>query len=127
MATVSSVLNDIATLSASEKVELRGRLIKMFTPQVGSLSSFVENERFSGGMVCPVCGKTHIVRHGHRTDGVQHYLCRDCGRSFVATTNTIVAGTQKDYDVWERFTDCMMEGLSLPSFAVKPLALAMGI
>ena len=41
MATVNSVLNDISTLSASEKVELRGRLIKMFTPQVGSLNSFV--------------------------------------------------------------------------------------
>ena len=113
MATITSILSDISTLSASDKVLLKDRLVKMFTKYTTSLDEFVKSERFSSGLVCPLCGCTHIVRHGHRKDGTQRYLCRDCNKTFVATTNTIAFYTKKDLSVWEKYIDCMINGFSL--------------
>lgn len=37
----------------------------------------------------------------------------DCGKSFVATTNSAVSGTRKDFFVWEKYVVCMLNGLSV--------------
>ena len=89
MATVSSILADITTLSSADKDVLKGYLTSLFKSSTGSLESFVANERFSGGLVCPICGCVHVVRNGHRKDGTQRYVCRDCGKSFVAASNSM--------------------------------------
>jgi len=59
-----------------------------------------------------------VVRNGHRKDGTQRYVCKDCGKSFVIATNSIVSGTRKDLSVWEKYIDCMMNGLSIRKTAV---------
>lgn len=79
---------------------------------------FVAKERFANGRVCPLCGCIHVVRNGHRKDGTQRYVCKDCGKSFVIATNSIVSGTRKDLSVWEQYIDCMMNGLSIRKTAV---------
>lgn len=66
----------------------------------------------------PLCGCIHVVRNGHRKDGTQRYVCKDCGKSFVIATNSIVSGTRKDLSVWEQYIDCMMNGLSIRKTAV---------
>ena len=33
---------------------------------------------------CPRCHAAHIVRNGRLRSGAQNYLCRGCGRRFVA-------------------------------------------
>lgn len=53
------------------------------------------------------------MRNRHRKDGTQRYVCRDCGKSFVVATNSIVSGTRKELSVWENYIDCMMNGLSI--------------
>lgn len=113
MATVSSILADITTLSSTDKDILKEYLISLFKSTTGSLESFVTNERFSGGLVCPICGCLHIVRNGHRKDGTQRYICKDCDKSFVAASNSIVSSTKKDFSVWEKYVNCMMHGFSL--------------
>ncbi len=97
MATLSSVIADIATLSNSDKKTLRSYLISVFSVRLSSLEEYVKEERFSSGLVCPVCGCIHIVRNGHRKDGVQRYKCSDCGKSFVAMTNSIVTDLMNSY------------------------------
>ena len=85
-----------------------------------SLDGLMTSERFADGRVCPYCKATHIVRNGHRkSDGVQRYVCRGCGKSFVATSNSIVSGTDKDYEVWRKYVECMMDGLSIRRAAEK--------
>ena len=122
MPTLSSVIADIATLSVADKKTLRSYLISTFSAKSSSMEEYVKEERFSGGLVCPVCGCIHVVRNGHRKDGIQRFVCRDCGKSFVATTNSIVEGTKRDFDVWEKYIDCMMNG-----FSVRKSALICGI
>lgn len=35
-------------------------------------------------------------------------MCRDCGKSFMITTNSIASGTHKDLYTWQKYIDCMM-------------------
>ena len=73
------------------------------------------NLRFSAGRVCPHCGsKSHVVRNGHRpSDGMQKYFCKECHKSFVITTNTLMSHTHKGYDVWNNYINCMLQNTSL--------------
>lgn len=112
MATVSDIIKMIATLSDKEKDELKLALTNG-QPIPSSVNELATDNRFANGRVCPLCGSIHVVRNGHHADGTQRYLCRDCKKSFVATTNSVVSGTRKSLSVWERYICCMMLGLSI--------------
>jgi transposase-like protein len=118
MPTIQDVLDLISLLTTSEQESLKIILLgpALFKPM--TVEGVVTKERFANGRVCPHCGCMHIIRHGHRKDGTQRYLCRDCKKTFVATTNSIVSGTRKDLATWERYIDCMMNALSLQKTAV---------
>jgi transposase-like protein len=51
--------------------------------------------------MCPLCGCIHVVRNGHRKEGMQRYFWKDCGKSFVITSNSIASGTHKSFAVWK--------------------------
>lgn len=57
---------------------------------------------------CPHCQSTHFVKNG-KDCGNQRFLCRDCKKSFVEQTGTILYNTQKDIEVWEKYIHCMIE------------------
>ncbi len=116
MATIQSIIADILTLSVTDRIALKSIIVGRLNSQI-TVHDFIWQERFSGGNVCPICGKTHIVRNGTRKDGTQRYLCRECGHSFVITTNSIVSGTRKSLSVWEKYVDCMLNGMSLKKTA----------
>ena len=40
-------------------------------------------------------------------------MCLSCRKTFNIATNTIVSGTTKDLSVWDKYIDCMMNGLSI--------------
>ena len=111
MATITSVLADFNTLSLSDRAYIKSVLMNRTT--ISDMETYLTNERFVDGKVCPICGCTHISRNGHTKSGIQRYICKDCGKSFVITTNSIVSGTRKDLSVWEKFIDCMINGFSV--------------
>lgn len=120
MATIQTILTDFATLSLSEKRALAQYIIKISSGTGKSdLKQYVGDERFKNGIVCPHCGSVHAVKNGHRKDGTQKYKCIDCGKYFVSTSNTIVAGTRRAMSLWERYISCMMDGLSIRETAVR--------
>lgn len=66
---------------------------------------------------CIHCQSTHIVKNGHRFDGTQRFLCRDCKKSFIPSSNSIVSGTRKKLEVWARYISCMMDKKTLEKSA----------
>lgn len=92
MATVSDIIKMVSTLTDEEKDELRLALSNG-QPIPSTIDELATDNRFANGRVCPLCGGVHVVRNGHQADGTQRYLCRDCKKSFVATTNSVVSGT----------------------------------
>ncbi len=118
MPTIIDAINLIVKLTVKEQETLKTMLLSPSFVRYMNIEDFVEKERFANGRVCPLCGCTHVVRNGHRKDGTQRYVCKDCGKSFVMTTNSIVSGTRKDLSVWEKYIDCMMNGLSIRQTAI---------
>lgn len=41
---------------------------------------------------CPECGSIHFVKNGHNLKGRQKYLCKDCKKAFVSTTDPCFTG-----------------------------------
>ena len=113
MATLNEVLSLMNQLSSSDKEILRNILVQSRDSSTDDIDDYVEKNRFSNGRVCVYCGSVHVVRNGHRKDGTQRYLCRDCNRSFVVNANSVTANTRKDLEVWKKYIDCMMNGLSV--------------
>ncbi len=118
MPTIKDALDIINKLTAAEQESLKTMLLSPAFVKTLDIEEFVTKERFSNGRVCPLCGCIHVVRNGHRKDGTQRYICNDCGKSFVIATNSIVSGTRKELAVWEKYIDCMMNGLSIRKTAV---------
>jgi transposase-like protein len=113
MPTIKDALDLIGKLTSAEQESLKTMLLSPAFAKALDIEDFITQERFTNGRVCPLCGCVHVICNGHRKDGTQRYVCKDCGRSFVIATNSIVSGTKKDLSAWEKYIDCMMNGLSL--------------
>ena len=113
MSVINNILELIAQLTTKEKAELQARLTGVLETNSVPLEEYITNERFSSGRFCPICGSVHVVRNACRANGTQRYLCRDCKKSFVVATNSIVSGTKKNLEVWEQYIFCMMNGFSI--------------
>ena len=79
----------------------------------GHLQSFLFETRITEDHGCIYCGSTHVVRNGTRKDGTQRFLCRDCRRSFLPTSVSIVSRTRKRLSVWAAYLNCMLDKKTL--------------
>ena len=75
--------------------------------------SFLIETRLDGEGSCIYCEGMHVVKNGKRKDGVQRFLCRDCHRSFIASTDSITSRTRKSISVWATYLKCMMDQKTL--------------
>ncbi|MDB7991245.1 hypothetical protein PND93_06565 [Faecalicoccus pleomorphus] len=62
---------------------------------------------------CPHCGSFHFVKNGFNKKHRQKYLCRDCGKIFSDTTNTIFSHTRSHYHTWTTFIACELNQMTL--------------
>ena len=71
---------------------------------------------------CPHCHAKanlgYIVKKGF-DKGVQRFYCKDCGKTFVATTKTAFERTRKSADVWKKFIEMTINGCFLHKCAAK--------
>ena len=74
-----------------------------------NLQVFLFKTRLKEGSCCIYCEGEHILKNGHRKDGTQRYVCRDCKRSFIPTSFSITSGTRKRPAVWAAYIRCMMD------------------
>ena len=49
---------------------------------------------------CPHCQSHYVVKYG-RNGNVQKFKCKDCGKIFNVSTNTILFSTKKDLETWK--------------------------
>lgn len=118
MPTVASVLADYRALNDTDQEKVRSAILAS-TVTGTNLKSYMESKRFAYGRRCPHFDSTHAVRNSKRPDGTQRYKCVDCGKRFVITTNSVVAGIRKGLTVWVNFIESMLLGLSLNECADK--------
>ncbi len=78
-----------------------------------NMQSFLVETRLDGGDSCIYCEGNHVVKNGKRKDGTQRYLCRDCHRSFIPSSDSITSRTRKSVSVWAAYLRCMLEQKTL--------------
>ena len=106
-ATQSEELKVLQQLFTSlSKTDKRSFLASLGDTQIATSPNTPDSSREVN--TCPHCGSTHFVKNG-RGDGKQRYLCRDCRKSFVEFTGTILASSKKDLSVWANYVHCMIE------------------
>ena len=67
---------------------------------------------------CPYCRGKHVVKFGHR-NGKQRFLCRGCSRTFMRSTNTLMANSHYTQSVWIDFIQDTLYGKTLDDSAEK--------
>lgn len=60
----------------------------------------LESENILSKPDCPYCGTSQVIRYGHKCKK-QRFLCKDCGRTFVTTTHTIMSQSHSGTEIWQ--------------------------
>ena len=68
---------------------------------------------------CPYCGCGKVIRYGHACQK-QRFLCKICGRTFVPTTNTVMANSHFPASVWKEMVKDTLHGNAI-DFSAKRL------
>jgi len=68
---------------------------------------------------CSHCGSSSFVKNGKTKKKVQKYLCKDCGKTFCATTNKTPSYSKRYYRQWHDFIEAEVDELSLRNTAMK--------
>lgn len=61
---------------------------------------------------CPHCGSFAVVKNGHKRNK-QAYLCKECNRSFVETTNTVFENSHSSESVWKQVIADTVDGVPI--------------
>ena len=100
-------------LSFSDQAAFYSMIPNDFCLTDSSVQSFLIETRISADHGCIFCGSSHVVKNGTRKDGTQRFLCRDCKKSFLPTSETVTSRTRKTLSVWALYLKCMMDKKTL--------------
>ncbi|MCR5107913.1 MAG: hypothetical protein K6B28_07085 [Lachnospiraceae bacterium] len=112
MSELKEVITSYHNLSFSDRIVFYTTVSNDISP-TEDMQIFLTETRFGGGDHCIYCEGRHVVKNGKRKDGTQRYLCRDCHRSFIPSSDSIVSRTRKSLSVWAKYLRCMMEEKTL--------------
>ena len=71
--------------------------------------------------VCPHCAAQSVIRYGFKCRK-QRFLCKNCGHTFVSTTNTIMANSHFPASIWKEMIADTLHGNAI-DFSAKRLGL----
>ena len=84
------------------------------------INSFLKKEIYKNKNIqcCPICGKKKYIKYGSYK-GIQRYKCKECGKTFSNTTNSLWSYSKKDLNKWIKFVELMIKRKSLRFCAAK--------
>ena len=124
---MKDLMNIVKTLSNYEQQNLIENIVEMMRSsdssrpcsKSASCNELVRNHN-GNKPDCPHCHAKsslgYIVKRGFAKN-VQRFYCKDCGKTFVATTNTAFERSRKDADIWRKFIKMTISGSSLADCA----------
>lgn len=77
-----------------------------------------EKDKKTKKPACPKCKEEQVVRNGHKC-GKQAFLCRNCGVSFVETSQTVLFNSHFGESVWKQIIRDTVEGISIDKTAAN--------
>jgi len=113
MPTHKKALDLIGELSRTEQENLKMILLGLAPVKTLEIEEPLIEKEPCNGRGCPYCGKSHLVKNGHKADGTQRYRCKNCNRTCARTSGTVAYGIRKDFHVWQKYVECTMNGASI--------------
>lgn len=113
MKTIKDAIQVYHELSFGDRLIVCLTLSSDMDMQKTALPEILEEARPSGSRECSYCHSSHIVRNGHRKDGTQRFLCKDCRRSFTLKSDSFISGSHKHFGIWLKYLSCMAEKKTL--------------
>ena len=109
MGNIEGILAEVNSLSDSDlKIPVNKIMDRLKLEK-----AFASPAKIIPRMECPVCHtNAHVVRNGHK-HGKQAFLCRACGKSYVTTSNTLLACSHYSSVVWKTVLADTLMGVSL--------------
>lgn len=104
-------LNNLTPIELGELIEQLQNLYNI--KSTSTTHGIIE---YKGGSVCSHCQGKHVVKNGH-DQGVRRYICRECGKPFVASTKTLFHSTKLSYEQWVSFIQCEVLHMTLKESA----------
>jgi len=103
-----------------EAIELIKRLpvtgLEKAVETLKDIKSECDKEKKKLVLPCPHCGSFNVVRNGHKRKK-QAYLCKECSRSFVETTKTILENSHSGESVWRQVIADTVDGVPIDETA----------
>lgn len=107
-----SILEHVAELSRQEKTALLRALRDALAEELSGAARRAPE-------ACPRCGCEAFAKRGRDADGGQRWLCRGCGRTFSAKTQSLLGASKLDAGTWMEFAACKADGLALREAAAR--------
>ena len=102
-------------MTAEKRMKLANIIAKLPEKEVDSLYEtacrLYESHANDEKPGCPYCHSKAVVRNGHKC-GKQEYRCKDCGKTFVSTTNTLMANSHQTREVFEATMGCIVKDVT---------------
>lgn len=103
----------ISNIAIPNLFEIKNLLLGLDDETFDSIVSSVQKERQEAlpakeakeSIECPHCHEKRVVRNGN-VNGRQRFLCRSCGKTFGATTGTVMHYSKKSIPHWEAYVEC---------------------
>lgn len=109
---IQETLKSFLRLSVDE----RGRFIDYVTEHSLIIDTeAIADVKFANGYTCPHChakGKG-VTRYGRTKKGKPRYMCKHCGRSFSATTGSVMYNSKLSVEKWREFTTYFLHGFTV--------------
>jgi len=103
-----------------EAIEMIKRLpqsgLEKAVESLKDIKSDCDREKKNLVLPCPHCGSFNVVKNGHKRKK-QAYLCKECNRSFVETTNTVFENSHSGETVWKQVIADTVDGVSIDETA----------
>jgi transposase-like protein len=119
MSELTDFITAYKNLSFSDRIVFYTTVSNDILVDEENLQSFLIETRMPDQHACIYCEGGHVVKNGTRKDGTQRYLCRDCGRSFIPSSQSVTSRTRKRLSVWADYLQCMMDQKTLAESAEK--------
>lgn len=106
----SQILDALRCLTPQDRLEI----FEAFLPACkdAPVLQTLDEKRFAQGRFCPHCNSNLVVRFGKTKQGSQRYRCKDCGRTFTASTGTLFSHSRRP-GLLRQYLNCMNLQMSL--------------
>lgn len=103
----NKLLQSLSQLTPSQSQQVLQQLSQEETRR----TSYRLLEQAAGAPACRHCGSKHVVRNGC-PGGLQRWLCRDCNRTYNATTASPLSRLRHK-EKFALYAECMADGMTL--------------